>query len=61
MLNLPPTASFDLVAHASSGSVTVDHPVTVTGTLGRHEMRGKVRGGGHMINVHTGWGSITIK
>lgn len=60
-LHLPPTASFDLIARSSSGRITVNHPVTVTGSLGRHEMRGKVRGGGPMIDVHTGSGGITIQ
>lgn len=60
-LDLPPTASFDLVAHSSSGGIRVDHPVTVSGTLTRHEMRGRVGGGGHTVNVHSSSGGITIK
>lgn len=60
-LHLGADAAFDLVAHSGSGSITVDHPITVTGTINKHEMRGKVRGGGHLINVHTGSGGITIQ
>ena len=54
-------AAFDLYAHANSGNITVDYPVTVTGALGKHELRGKVRGGGSLIEVHTGSGSIAIR
>ena len=54
-------AAFDLYAHASSGSISVDYPVTVTGSLNKHELRGKVRGGGSLVELHTGSGSIAIR
>lgn len=54
-------AAFDLYAHASSGNITVDYPVTVTGTFVKHELRGKVRGGGPLIEAHTSSGSIAIR
>ena len=54
-------AAFDLYAHASSGHITVDYPVNVTGTLNKHELRGRVRGGGSLIEAHTGSGSIAIR
>jgi ribosomal protein S9 len=60
-LHLNRDAAFDLYAHASSGRITVDHPLTVTGTLSRHEMRGKVRGGGNLIEIRTSSGGITIR
>ncbi|HVO82055.1 MAG TPA: DUF4097 family beta strand repeat-containing protein [Terriglobales bacterium] len=60
-LHFPADASFDLSAHTSSGSVTVDHPVTVQGSLGRKEVRGKVRGGGVPVEVETGSGNILIQ
>lgn len=60
-LHLNADAAFDLNAHASSGRITVDHPVTVMGSLTRHELKGKVRGGGHRIDVHTSSGGITIR
>lgn len=59
-LALPMEAAFDLDAHTSSGSINTKHPVTVEGSLGRKELRGKVRGGGVPIEVHTGSGNIDI-
>jgi hypothetical protein len=60
-LKFPSDAAFDLEAHTSSGSVSVDHPVTVQGTIGRKEIRGKVRGGGVPVEVETGSGNIQIQ
>jgi len=54
-------AAYDLDAHTSSGSVSVSQPVTVQGTLGRRELRGKVRGGGVPVEVNTGSGNIEIQ
>jgi DUF4097 and DUF4098 domain-containing protein YvlB len=60
-LKLASSAAFDLDAHTSSGSISVNQPVTVQGTLGRKEIRGKVRGGGVPIEVKTGSGNIEIE
>jgi hypothetical protein len=60
-LKLPSDAAFDLDAHTSSGSISVDHPVTVQGNLGHKEIRGKVRGGGVPVEVATGSGDIQIR
>lgn len=52
----------DLYARTRSGSVNVDSPITMeSSTINRHEVRGKVRGGGTRIEVTTGSGSITIQ
>jgi len=59
-LALPMEAAFDLDAHTSSGSINTKHPVTVEGSLGRKELRGKVHGGGVPVEVHTGSGDIEI-
>jgi DUF4097 and DUF4098 domain-containing protein YvlB len=60
-VRLPANAAFDLAARTSSGSVRSDHPVTLSGTISRREMRGKVRGGGVFIDVSTSSGSIRIE
>jgi len=60
-LKLASSAAFDLDAHTSSGSISVNQPVTVQGTIGRKELRGKVRGGGVPIEVKTGSGNIEIE
>ena len=60
-LKLPSSAAFDLNAHTSSGSISVNHPVTVEGAIGKREIRGKVRGGGVPVEVTTGSGNIEIE
>jgi DUF4097 and DUF4098 domain-containing protein YvlB len=60
-LRLASDAAFDLDAHTSSGSISVSQPVTVQGTIGRKELRGKVHGGGVPLDVKTGSGNIEIQ
>jgi hypothetical protein len=60
-VRLKPDAAFDLNAHTSSGRVTLDHPVTVTGTISPKDLKGKVRGGGPLIEVTTGSGDVHIQ
>jgi len=59
-LRLPANSAFDLSARTSSGTISLEHPVTVQGTMGRKEVRGKVRGGGVPVEVQTGSGNIEI-
>jgi DUF4097 and DUF4098 domain-containing protein YvlB len=59
-IRLKSNPAFDLYAHTSSGRVTVDQPVTITGTVSPKELRGKVRGGGPLIEVKTGSGDVRV-
>ena len=59
-LRIPQDASFDLDAHTGAGSIRLNHPVTVAGSIGKKDIHGKVRGGGVPIEVNTGSGSIRI-
>jgi hypothetical protein len=60
-LRLPAQAAFELDARTGSGKITVDHPVTMQGSLQRNEVRGRVRGGGVMVSVRTSSGDIIIQ
>jgi riboflavin synthase alpha subunit len=60
-VRLPADAAFDLYAHTGSGQVYVDHPITVHGSVGGHEVQGKVKGGGALVDVRTGSGSVRIE
>ncbi len=60
-VQLPPNAAFDLYAHTGSGNVTSNHPITMQGVLQKHEIQGKVRGGGFLLDVRTGSGNIGIE
>jgi DUF4097 and DUF4098 domain-containing protein YvlB len=62
-IRLPENAGFDLNAHSGSGGVHVDHPFTLQGRIDkrRNDVSGRVRGGGHVLDVRTGSGSIRIQ
>jgi hypothetical protein len=64
-VRLPGNAAFDADISTSSGTVDVDSPIemTVQGRLEeeRKHIRGKVRGGGPLLSVHTGSGDIHIE
>ena len=59
-VELPRDARFDVNADSGSGSVTIDHPVTVQGTMKRNHIEGAVNGGGVQLRIHTGSGSIHV-
>jgi len=59
-VELPKEAKFDVNARSSSGSVTIDHPVTVQGTLRRNHVEGAVNGGGTKLDISTASGSIHV-
>lgn len=58
---LSSSGGFNLDVHTSSGSIHSDLPITVQGTLGRHELKGAVRGGGPDVEVSTGSGDVDIR
>ncbi|HEV2492269.1 MAG TPA: DUF4097 family beta strand repeat-containing protein [Terriglobia bacterium] len=60
-VRVPSQAAFNLEAHTSSGRITSAHDVTVQGTIGRNELRGRVGQGGFRLDLHTGSGNIHIE
>jgi len=60
-IDLPEDAAFELDAESGSGSVNVDHPLTIQGKVSKRHLRGQVRGGGQLLRVETGSGSIRIE
>jgi len=64
-VRLPANAALDADISTSSGSIDVGSPIemTVQGRVdsSRREIRGKVRGGGPLLRVHTGSGDIHIE
>jgi hypothetical protein len=57
---LPGDFAAELYAHTGDGRITLDIPVTVSGGMERSRLRGKLNGGGGLIEISTGDGSIHI-
>jgi DUF4097 and DUF4098 domain-containing protein YvlB len=60
-LRVPEDAAFSLDVRTSSGAVETSHAVTMVGSIARGTLRGDVRGGGSLVHVRTGSGSIRVE
>ncbi len=54
-------SGFDVDLHTSSGSIHSELPITVQGSMGGHELKGTVRGGGPTVEVSTSSGDVEIR
>jgi hypothetical protein len=59
-LKIPSSASFNIDARTSSGSLKVNHQVTMQGSISRDHVQGKVGNGGPLVDLHTGSGDIHV-
>ncbi|HVH88570.1 MAG TPA: DUF4097 family beta strand repeat-containing protein [Terriglobales bacterium] len=59
-VKLPSDARFNINARSSSGNVEVHHPVIMQGALKRNHIEGTVNGGGTLLDVSTGSGTIRV-
>jgi len=60
-LLLPANFAADVDLDTSDGHIVLDVPVAVEGLLGQNKIHGKINGGGNLLSVHTGDGSIRIE
>jgi len=60
-LRIPDDLAADLDVHTGDGSIRSDLTVTVSGTVGRSTLRGKLNGGGATFLVRTHDGSIHLE
>jgi len=60
-VSVPSNQGFELDASSSSGRIDTDFPITVSGTIGKHALRGAARGGGPLLHVRTSSGGISIQ
>jgi DUF4097 and DUF4098 domain-containing protein YvlB len=60
-LELPDNFAADVDLHTSDGHISLDMPVTVEGRLGQNNIHGKLNGGGKLLTIHTGDGSIRLQ
>jgi hypothetical protein len=59
-LKIPSSASFNIDARTSSGSLKVNRQVTMQGNFSRNHVQGKVGNGGVLLDLHTGSGDIQV-
>lgn len=60
-LRLPHDFAADLILQTGDGHIESDLPLTVEGRLGNKNLHGKLNGGGGMLSIHTGDGSIHLE
>lgn len=59
-LRLPADLAADVELHTSDGSITTNIPLVVEGSFGKHDIHGKMNGGGKLLTLHTSDGSVTL-
>lgn len=59
-VTLPPGTAFEVDAHTGSGSISTSHPVTVSGTVRRNELRGVAVRSDNRLLIRTGSGNVRI-
>ena len=60
-LHIPGDSAFDLYAKTFSGDLKTDFEITLSGTISKRELRGKVNGGGAELNVKTFSGDVHLR
>ncbi len=60
-LRMPESIRADLEAHTGDGRINLDIPVEVMGRLSPTDIRGRMNGGGPLLRLRSGDGSITIE
>ena len=60
-LGIPSNLAADVDLHTSDGHIDLDMPVTTQGKLSENEVRGKLNGGGNLMTIRTGDGSIRLQ
>ncbi|MFZ0731523.1 MAG: DUF4097 family beta strand repeat-containing protein [Candidatus Sulfotelmatobacter sp.] len=59
-LKIPGSLSADVDLHTSDGHIDLDMPVNAEGTIRQNEIHGKLNGGGSLLTIRTGDGSIHL-
>ena len=60
-LEVPENLAADVDMHTGDGHIDLDMPITTTGKIRENEVRGKINGGGNLLVIHTGDGSIRLR
>lgn len=59
-LEIPQDLAADLHLHTGDGHIDVDLPIATEGRIRGNDIRGKLNGGGNLISIQTGDGSINL-
>jgi len=60
-LQLPDQLAADVDLKTGDGHISVDVPLTIEGRVSGNNIRGKMNGGGNLLTIHTGDGSIRLE
>jgi len=60
VVEFPQQAAFDLAARTGSGVIDSAREIAIQGSVGSHELHGKVHGGGALVDLSTSSGKISI-
>jgi DUF4097 and DUF4098 domain-containing protein YvlB len=60
-LEVPDNLAADVDLHTGDGYIDLDMPVMAEGKIRQNEIRGKLNGGGNLLTIHTGDGSIRLR
>jgi DUF4097 and DUF4098 domain-containing protein YvlB len=60
-LDVPGDLAADVEAHTGDGKIHFDMPVTVSGSMSRNDVKGKLNGGGGILRLQSGDGSIFVQ
>lgn len=60
-LEVPGELAADVDLHTSDGHIDLDMPITTDGKIRQNEVHGKLNGGGSLLTIRTGDGSIHLR
>jgi DUF4097 and DUF4098 domain-containing protein YvlB len=60
-LKVPETLAADVDLHTGDGHIDLEMPITTSGKMRDSEVHGQLNGGGKLLTIHTGDGSIRLE
>jgi DUF4097 and DUF4098 domain-containing protein YvlB len=60
-LEIPKDLAADVDLHTNDGHIDLDMPITIEGKIRENDIHGKLNGGGNLLTIHTGDGSIHLR
>jgi len=60
-LDVPDNFAANVDLHTGDGHIDLDMPITTEGKIRENEIHGKLNGGGNLLLIHTGDGSIRLR